>query len=107
MQLKSFTDAEFAGLYTSEDKEDHLSVKSRTVILSNVGEVPILWSSELQLEITLSTLEAEYIALYKGRRELVAAKGSLKKISQIMKFNLDIESKSGICIEKRWYAKYC
>ena len=37
LKLDLFADADFAGLYASEDKLDPLSVKSRTVILLNGG----------------------------------------------------------------------
>ena len=50
-----------------------MSVKSRTRLLLNFGDVPIFWSSNIQTEISLSTLEAEYIALSQGMMELVAA----------------------------------
>ena len=65
---------------------DHISVKSRTVILLTLGDVPIFWSSKLQTEISLSTLEAEYIALSSGMRELVAARGLMFEMSKQMKF---------------------
>ena len=49
LSLDLFTDADFAGLFAVEDKGDPISVKSRTCILLNFGEVPIYWSSKLQL----------------------------------------------------------
>ena len=48
LQLNLFEDANFAGLFASEDKEDHVSIKSRTGILLHFEEVPILWLSKLQ-----------------------------------------------------------
>ena len=41
--LDLFVDADFAGLFTSEDKVDPISVKSRTCILLTFGTVSILW----------------------------------------------------------------
>ena len=61
--IDMYADADFAGLYNTEDKQDPVSVKSRDGILLTFGNVPILWSSKLQSEIALLTLEAEYIAL--------------------------------------------
>ena len=49
-------DADFAGLYTTEDTMDPVSVKSRSGVLLTFRNVPILWSSKLQSEIALSTL---------------------------------------------------
>ena len=63
LKLDLFADADFAGLFVAEDKHDPVGVKSRTGLLLNFGGVPIYWSSKLQSEIALSTLEAEYIAL--------------------------------------------
>ena len=36
-----------------------------------LGGCPVHWTSKLQTEISLSTLEAEYIALAQGMREFV------------------------------------
>ena len=69
LKLDIFADADFAGLFISVDCMDPISVKSRTGILFNFRKVPIFWSSKLQLEIALSTLEAEYIALSQEMRE--------------------------------------
>ena len=51
------TDADFAGLYTTGDKKDPVSVKSRTVVLLTFGNAPIIWSSKLQSKLVISTLE--------------------------------------------------
>ena len=67
---------------------DPISVKSRTGILLNFGKVPIFWSSKLQLEIALSTLEAEYIALSQGMVELVFTRRLVVQLSEHMNFNL-------------------
>ena len=66
MQIDLYADTEFAELYTTEDKMDHVSVKSRTNVLLTFGNVPIVWSSKLQYEIIISTLEIEYISLSPG-----------------------------------------
>ena len=68
LRLDLFADADFAGLLALEDKLDPISVKSRTVVLLNFGGIPECWSSKLQSKIALSTLEAEYIALFQGMR---------------------------------------
>ena len=51
--------------------------------------MPIYYSSKLQLEIVLSTLEAEYIVLSQGMRELVPARSLVLKLSTRM--NLDLK----------------
>ena len=63
LQLDLFADADFSVLFASEDTMDPVSVKSRTGVLLNFAGVPVCWSSNLQYDIALSTLEAEHIAL--------------------------------------------
>ena len=36
-----------------------------------VGNCPVHWESKLQTEITVSTMEAEYIALSKAMKDLI------------------------------------
>ena len=47
LKLDLFADADLVGLYASEDNQDPSSVKSRTGILLNFGDIPIYWSSKL------------------------------------------------------------
>ena len=42
-----FADADFAGLFLVEDNHDHASIKSRIGVVTNLGGVPIYWSSKL------------------------------------------------------------
>ena len=98
LRLDLFADADFAGLFVAEDKHDPVSVKSRTGLLLNFGGVPIFWSSKLQSEIALSTLEAEYIALSQGMRELVSARSMVLELA--MKMNLDLKGVS--TVSKAW-----
>ena len=88
LHLNLYADANFSGLFTSEDKHDPISVKSRIWLLLNFGNVPIFWSSKLQSEIALSTLEAEYIALSQGMRELVSARNLVSELAKNMKYGL-------------------
>ena len=81
-KLDLYADADFAGLFVAEDKQDPVSVKSRTGLLMNFGGVPFFWSSKLQTEISISTLEAEYIALSQGMRKLVAARNLVLELRE-------------------------
>ena len=56
------------------------------------------WSSRLQSEIDLSTLEAEYIALSQGMRELVSARRLVLELGERM--NMDHKSVSQV--SKAW-----
>ena len=63
LKLDLFADADFTGVYASEDNKYPISVKSRTGLLLSFGGVPIYWSS-IQSVIALSKLEAKYIRLF-------------------------------------------
>ena len=89
LKLDLFADADFSGLFASEDKQDTVSDKSRT---------PVCWSSKLQSEIALSTLEAEYIALSQGMRELVSARRLVLELGERM----NMELKTVSTVSKAW-----
>ena len=73
----------------AEDKMDPVGVKSKTVVLLTFGNVPILWSSKLQSDIALSTLEAEYIALSQGMRDLVSAWRLMAELGEKMNYKME------------------
>ena len=58
-----YVDDDFAGLWNREDHIDENCVKSRTGYALCVSKCPILRITCLQNGITLSTIEAEYVAL--------------------------------------------
>jgi hypothetical protein len=89
LRMDMFADADFAGLFATEDKMDPVSVKSRTGVLLTFGSVPILWTSKMQTEIALSTLEAEYIALSQGMRDLVSARRLMAELGERMNYKMD------------------
>ncbi len=53
-----YPDADFAGLWTRDDKQDPHCVRSRTGYVICLADCPVLWKSQLQTEIALSTMEA-------------------------------------------------
>ena len=63
LKLDCYMDADFAGLYGVEDKQDPVCVKSCTRYVLTLGTCPLIWVSKLQTEVALSMTEAEYIAL--------------------------------------------
>ena len=58
-----FMDADFARQWNSEDPHDPLCIKSHTGHILMVDNCPIQWVSKLQMEITVSMMEAKYVAL--------------------------------------------
>ena len=79
--LNCYVDADFAGLYGHEDEQDPVSVKSRTGFTLTLFGCPIVWSSKLQAEITLSSTAAEYVAFSMAMRELLPMRALLEELS--------------------------
>jgi hypothetical protein len=83
--LDCYVDADFAGLWSSANSQDPISVKSRTGYIITFASCPVLWSSKMQSEIALSTTEAEYIALSQATRDLIPMRALLLEFSQATK----------------------
>jgi hypothetical protein len=81
LKLDCYGDADFAGLWGSEDSQDAVCVKSRTGYVLTLGGCPLLWVSRLQSEIALSTLESEYISMSQAMRDLIPMRRLLKEVS--------------------------
>ena len=84
MRLDCYVDSDFAGLWSYEENSDPVCVKSRTGFVILLGGCPLVWISKLQQEITLSTTEAEYVALSMAMRELIPQRELLKEIGRKM-----------------------
>ena len=63
LKLQGFVDADFAG--------DIDSRKSTTGFIFTLGGTAISWASNLQKIVTLSTIEAEYVAATKAGNEMI------------------------------------
>lgn len=68
--IDCYPDADFAGLWHHEDSQDPHCVRSRTGYVICIANCPILWVSKLQSEISLSTMEAEYVTLSNACKDL-------------------------------------
>jgi hypothetical protein len=79
-----YVDADFAGLFSTENRQDPTSVKSRTGYVILFQGAPLLWVSKMQTQIALSTMEAEYIALSQSMRDLISIREVLKEIMSIV-----------------------
>ena len=70
LDINAYPDADFAGMWGTEDPLDPISVKSRAGFVINVADCPVLWKSSLMSEIATSTMEAETVLLAMCCREL-------------------------------------
>jgi len=76
------------------EQEDPVCVKLRTGYVLMLGGCPLTWASRLQSEISLSTTEAEYIALSTAMRDLLPTRALLKEIGDKMQLSNCQQSKS-------------
>jgi hypothetical protein len=77
-------DADFGGLFSVEDKQEPVSVKSRTGYVITYRGAPLMWASKMQTQVALSTMEAEYIALSQSMRDLIPIREVLKEIMTLV-----------------------
>ena len=92
LKLELFCDADFAGLYKREPDRSLDSARSRTGYIIKLSGCPLVWKSQLQTEISLSTLEAEYSALSFALRTLLPLKRMLQGIAQTIGLSPEIQS---------------
>jgi hypothetical protein len=63
LELNSYCDADFGSLFQRDPPEEPTSARSRTGFVIKLGGTPLLWKSQLQTTVALSTAMAEYHAL--------------------------------------------
>ena len=81
LDINIFVDANFAGLWPHEDKQDPTCVKSRTGFVICLSNCPVIWISKLQNEIAFSMMEAEYNALSYAMRSVLPFKGMVQAVA--------------------------
>jgi hypothetical protein len=81
LKIDCYVDADFAGLWSSEEEQDPHCVKSRTGFIVMIANCPVIWKSKLQSEIALSTMESEYIALSTACRDLLPLQELVKEVA--------------------------
>jgi hypothetical protein len=80
LRVDCYVDADFVGLFTVADKQDPVSVTSRTGYVILFKGAPLLWASKMQTQIALSTMEAKYISLSQAMNDLIPVQEVLKEI---------------------------
>ena len=74
LKLQGYVDADFAG--------DIDSRKNTTGFVFTLGGTAISWASNLQMIVTLSTTEAEYVAATEAGKEMIWLHGFLVELGK-------------------------
>ena len=94
INVDCYVDADFAGLWSSENRLDSSSVKSRSGFIILMVGAHISWFSKLQTEIALSAFEAEYVALSTSMRKLIPFLDILVEVCSGVSFTPSISTTS-------------
>ena len=78
--LECFVDSDFCGEWTPSESDNPATAKSRTGCVIKYAGCPLLWASEKQSLIALSTTEAEYLALSDALREAIPLLGIIREM---------------------------
>ena len=99
-KLSSFecwVDSDFAGNWKPQDaRHDSMTSKSRAGWVIQFAGCPLTWDSKIQTITTMSTTEAEYVALSMSLREVILLMRLLKEIKQ-QGFEVQIDPPSVHC----------
>jgi hypothetical protein len=95
-----YPDADFAGLYGYEDVQDPHCARSRTGYVILAFGCPVLWSSRLQTELALSTMEAEYVAMSSACKDLFPVVDVIRELSKAVGLGDDFDTKFHIKVHE-------
>lgn len=80
--LEVYVDADFSGNWHKEDSHDIDTARSRHGYIIKYQNCPIIWKSQLQGEIALSSSESEYTGLSYALREAIPIMELLNELRQ-------------------------
>jgi hypothetical protein len=84
LKIDCYVDADFCGLWGSEDPDDPTVAKSRTGYILMLAGCPLMWVSKLQSEVSVSTMMAEYVALSQAMRDMLPLKRLVKAVAGVV-----------------------
>ena len=79
-------------LFQRDPSSEPSSAKSRTGYIITLADCPLIWKSQLQSEVSLSTLEAEYSALSQSMRTLLPMRELLLEVSSSIRLPMALSS---------------
>ena len=84
--LNCYVDSDFIGNWNINDaRDDPSTAKSRTGYIITFGGCPVIWKSTMQSIITLSSTEAEYVAMSTAMREVLPM---MQLLTEFKKFGI-------------------
>jgi hypothetical protein len=81
--MEVFVDADFSGNWHAEESWDRDTARSRHGFIVMYAGCPILWKSQLQTEIALSSTESEYTGLSYALRDAIPVMELLKEMKEL------------------------
>jgi hypothetical protein len=95
--LNLFIDSDWSGLWDkSIAATDSSTARSRHGFIMEYCGCPLIWASQLQTEIALSSTEAEYISLSKALRETIPIMNILQEMKNL-KYKIGITNPKVHC----------
>ena len=79
--MELYVDADFSGNWKKADHDHPENCLSRTGYIFKYNKCPIIWKSQLQMEICLSSAEAEYVAMNQALRQALPLIHLLKEFN--------------------------
>ena len=82
-QLEVYVDADFAGNWDPKETQDRDTARSRHGYYITYAGCPILWKSQLQNEVALSSTESEYTGLSYALRDAIPIMNLFKEMKEM------------------------
>ena len=83
-KVDCYVDADFCGLWGSEDPEDPIVAKSRTGYILMFANCPLMWVSKLQTKVSVGTMMVEYVALSSAMRDMLPLKRLVQSVAEVV-----------------------
>ena len=85
--IQCYVDADFTSMWDKVDSQEPSCVYSHTGYVIMYANCQIVWISKLQMEVALSTTEAEYITLSQSMQDLIPFMTLVEEVSSILGIN--------------------
>ena len=96
--IEDHVDSDFVGLYRVESPNSPFTAKSRTGYIVSLCKCPLIWKSQLQSGIALSTQEAEYTALSQSAREVIPIRNICEEALINLRIDASLQIPRIICV---------